>query len=197
MAVFRRGKIWWVEFLYQGQRIRESAKTSRKTIAEEYERKRHLELERASAGLPSIGSKQRIRRVCEALSDYSKGYVLNHREKSILMVKQRSAHLLRLLGPVMLSDLTDQRVTAYMEKRLEEGVGGRTINLELQILSCAMGYTWKALWPRVKKLHENHDIGKAFETYQEKAILEVAARNQSRLIYPFLFTLALDGDAKR
>ena len=74
-----------------------------------------------------------------------------------------------------------------------EGAGNHTINLELQILACAMGYTWKALWPRVKRLEEYHDFGRALEPGEEQAILDEAARNQSRLIYPFLFTLAWTG----
>src|SRR5580704_14591795 len=93
----------------------------------------------------------------------------------------------------MLSGMTAQRVVEYMEKRRSEEAGNRTINLELQILASAMGYTWKALWPRVKKLEENHDVGRALETEEEQALLEAAARNQSRLIYPFLFTLAWTG----
>jgi integrase len=109
------------------------------------------------------------------------------------MVKNRSAHLLRLLGPLVISDMTAQRVLEYMEKRRSEGAGNRTINLELQILACAMGYTWKALWPRVKRLEENHDVGRALEPEEEQAIFDAAARNQSRLIYPFLFTLAWTG----
>ena len=33
MAVFKRGNVWWYEFIFAERRIRESAKTSRKTIA--------------------------------------------------------------------------------------------------------------------------------------------------------------------
>jgi integrase len=80
-----------------------------------------------------------------------------------------------------------------MQKRLDEEAGGRTINLEVQILASAIGYTWRALWPRVKKLDENHDVGRALETTEEAAILEAAAKNQSRLIYPFLYVLAWTG----
>ena len=49
MAVYKRGGTWWYEFIFAGKRVRESAKTSRKTIALEAERQRRLELERRVA----------------------------------------------------------------------------------------------------------------------------------------------------
>jgi hypothetical protein len=51
MSAFRRGKVWWFEFSFQGQRIRESAKTSNKIIAREAERARRRELELGINGL--------------------------------------------------------------------------------------------------------------------------------------------------
>jgi hypothetical protein len=33
MAAYKRGGTWWYEFIFAGKRVRESAKTSRKTIA--------------------------------------------------------------------------------------------------------------------------------------------------------------------
>ncbi len=188
-----RSGFWWYEFTFAGRRARESAKTTRKTVALEAEKRRRAELERVHAGMPTEKPEHRIRTISVVLKEYRATYPVNHREKSVLMVKNRCAHLLRLLGSLVLSDMTAQRVIEYMEKRRSEGAGNRTINLELQILACAMGYTWKALWPRVKRLEENHDVGRALESGEEQAILDAAARNQSRLIYPFLFTLAWTG----
>jgi hypothetical protein len=45
MAVYRRGKTRWYEFLFAGRRARESAKATSKTVAKEVEKKRHRELE--------------------------------------------------------------------------------------------------------------------------------------------------------
>jgi integrase len=110
-----------------------------------------------------------------------------------LVVKNRSAHLERLIGSTLLADLTAQRAIEYMAVRQKEEASGRTINMELQVLSRAIGYPWRALWPRLKKLEENHDLGRALELEEEKKILEVAARSTSRLIYPYLFTLVWTG----
>lgn len=45
MALFRRGDVWWYEFWFAGQRIRESTKSPSKTIAKEAEKNRKRELE--------------------------------------------------------------------------------------------------------------------------------------------------------
>ena len=72
-----------------------------------------------------------------------------------------------------------------MEQRRQEEASNRTINMELMVLSRAIGYTWKALWPKLKKLEENHDVGQALEPEQEERVLRAAAANSSKLIYPF------------
>ncbi|HLM97788.1 MAG TPA: site-specific integrase [Bryobacteraceae bacterium] len=191
-------RVWWYEFVYAGRRVRESSGSVRKTIAVEAEKNRRLEFERANAGLPSVEPQHRIRGVADVLKDYAREYGVNHRANSVTMVKNRSAHLVRCLGGLMLSDLTGAVMLDYMAKRMSEKTrghrpAGRTINLEIEILAAALGHTWKTLWPRVKKLAENRDVGRALERDEERAILETAARNQSRLIYPFLFTLAWTG----
>jgi len=53
MAAYKRGGTWWYEFIFVGKRVRESANTSRKTIALEAERQRRLELEKTLAGYAS------------------------------------------------------------------------------------------------------------------------------------------------
>jgi integrase len=194
----RRGKkkqsaVWWFNFTYAGKRVQESAKTTRRTVAVEAEKRRRLELERALAGLPSERATDRIRTVLEALRAYRKGYALAHRAKSVSWVSERTAHVERLLGGVLMPDLNEESIHEYMEKRRAEGAGNRTINMELGCLSRAIGHTWKALWPQVRKLEENQDIGKALEPEQEAAVLAVAARNRSRLIYPYLMTLCWTG----
>jgi hypothetical protein len=53
-------KVYWYELIYGAKRIRESAKTSRKSIATEAEKRKRLELERAYAGLPVEAAAMRI-----------------------------------------------------------------------------------------------------------------------------------------
>jgi hypothetical protein len=51
MATFKRGKIWWYDFIFAGRRIRESAKTTSKTVAKLAEQQRRRDLEKGFNGL--------------------------------------------------------------------------------------------------------------------------------------------------
>ena len=58
--------------------------------------------------------------------------------------------------------------------------------MELACLSRAIGRTWHELWPKVKKLDEPSNIGRALATQEEERVLGAAVRNKSRLIHPFI-----------
>jgi len=53
MSVFKRGRIWWYKFYFANNLVRESAKTSSKTLAKEAEKQRRRELEEGYNGLPA------------------------------------------------------------------------------------------------------------------------------------------------
>src|SRR5271156_5163136 len=55
MAVYKRGAIWWYKFQFEGQLIRDSAKTKSKTVARDAERERRRELERSFNRIPKRG----------------------------------------------------------------------------------------------------------------------------------------------
>src|ERR1017187_7825821 len=51
MAVYQRGGIWWYDFQFLGQRIRESSYSGSKNLAQRMERERRRSLEMGNAGL--------------------------------------------------------------------------------------------------------------------------------------------------
>ena len=109
------------------------------------------------------------------------------------MVKERSPHIEKHLGSLPMPDLTEDRIKEYMAARKLEKASNRTINMELSVLTRAVGSKFLILWPKLKQLEENRNVGRALEPAEEKAILDMAAKNRSRLIYPFLYTLAWTG----
>ena len=155
MAVYRpkrkgvESKFYVCEFVYQGKRFQESTGATTKTLAMEYEKQRRKQLERAAAGLPTEQKAQRIRTVSDVVEPYLKAYRVAHRPQSILFSTARLAHVERLLGNVVLSDLVDDRIRDYMRQRQAEKASGRTINMEVGELSRAIGQPWSLLWPKV------------------------------------------------
>jgi integrase len=179
MAVYKRGGAWWYEFIFAGKRVRESAKTSRKTIAVEAERQRRLDLEKTLAGMPVEARQRRVRSVSDVIKDYIEGYGVNHRCASIANVKWALGNVTDRIGNILLADLSENRIRAYMKLRRQEGVSGRTINVELGELSRAIGKHWSHLWPRVGKCEERKDVGKALSPEDERRLLEATDQSHS------------------
>jgi hypothetical protein len=187
MGLYRRGpapadpkkdrRIWHFEFIFAGRRIRGSTKTYRVSLAEDVEKNKRLELERAYAGIPADKPEARIDRVADRIKLYLKHYPSNHRAKSVIFVTQRLKHVQRLLGSVLLMDLTEGTIRDYIKTRLTENAGGRTINMEVGELSRAIGQQVVCLWPKVRKLEENHDVGRALSPEKKSALLSAAAHD--------------------
>ncbi len=193
MAVFKRGKLWWYEFLFAGRRIRESAKTASKTVAKEAEKKRHRELEEGFNGLEDTRD-ERIKPVKELAVAYLDDYRLRHR--SITFATYAVGNVTRHLGAMMSVDVTDKTVKMYQTARLRERAAPKTINEEVGFLLRILAEAGEPIRARLRrqkalKLVVRHQIGKAY-THEEKARLLAGAKAaRSPMIYPALM-LALN-----
>jgi integrase len=196
MAVYkpkRKGeasKFYICEFVYLGKRFQEATGATSKTVAKEYEKRRKAELERAAAGLPTDQKAARIRTVNDVVAPYLEGYKLSHRPKSILFTEGQLEHVKKALGNVVLSDLTDERIRDYVRKRQGEKASGRTINMEVGELSRAIGQPWSLLWPKVRRLEERKNIGRALSPKEQKALLD-GLKNRRTPHLPTLIPLLL------
>ncbi len=114
--------------------------------------------------MPVEKRSNRINSVADFVRPYSEHYGINHRHQSVQFSEGRLAHITRLLGNTLLPDLTETAIRRYIKTRLDEGAGGRTINMELGELSRALGNKWSVLWPKVRKLEERKDAGSALST---------------------------------
>jgi integrase len=164
-------KFYVCEFVYQGKRFQESTGATSKTVAKEYEKRRRAEMERAAAGMPTTQKAHRIRTVADVIKPYLDGYKLNHRPQSVIFATGRLAVVQKALSRVVLSDLTEERVRAYIRQRQSENISGRTINMELGELSRAIGQPWSLLWPKIRKLEERKDVGQALSPNGQRALL--------------------------
>ena len=107
MALFKRGGIWWYEFLFSQRRIRESAKTTSKTVAKLAEQKRRRDMEDGFNGVEDR-REERITTIKELGRIYLADYKLRH--KSSKFAEYALGHIVRLIGPMMTVDVTDRTV---------------------------------------------------------------------------------------
>jgi hypothetical protein len=96
MSLSKRGKIWWYEFRFSGQRIQESSKSSSKTLARAAEQKRRRELEE---GFNDFEDKrhERVRTFNDLADEFFNGYKLRLPDSAIF-AEYAIDHLKRLVG---------------------------------------------------------------------------------------------------
>ncbi|MFL6448617.1 MAG: tyrosine-type recombinase/integrase [Bryobacteraceae bacterium] len=199
MAVFRpkrngiQSKNYVCEFVIHSKRIQESTGASSKTVAKEYEKRRRAELERAAAGLPTGEKVPRLKVVNEVSDGYLDGYRTTHKPKSVIFAEGCLKNVKRHLGTVLLPDLTEERIRKYITLRKTERASGRTITMEVGELSRALGRTWRELWPRIKKLEERKDVGRALSPEEQHRLLDELAKTRSSITKTLVPLLLLTG----
>ena len=101
MGVFRRGKIYWYEFEFRGQRVRESSHTSNQEIARSIERNRRRAMEESAGGVKRA-KPILFRKAADAYFAESAHWSDAYREINTLKL----SHLLPTFGKLLLTDIT-------------------------------------------------------------------------------------------
>jgi integrase len=193
MAVFKRGKVWWYEFIFAGRRVRESVKTHSKTVAKLAEQKRRRELEEGFNGLEDTRD-ERIKSMKELAAAYLAEYKLRHR--AVTFAEYAVGNVTRHLGELMAVDVTDRTVKNYQTARLKEKAAPKTINEEVGFLLRLLGEAGEPIRARLRrqkalKLATGPQVGKAYTPEEKAALLAAARAARSPAIYPALM-LALN-----
>lgn len=186
MALFKRGGIWWYKFYFAGQFIRESSKSSSKTVAKNAEQQRRRELEAGFHNLKEV-RQQRIRRLNEIVDEYLVGYRLRYR--SATFAEYALGHVSRLLGGEMVVDIDEATVLRYQEDRLREKAAPKSINEEVRFLLKMLGDSGEVIRGRLRKkkqlkLAVRKKIGKAFDTEETENLTAKARTSRSPHMYP-------------
>ena len=108
--------------------------------------------------------------------------------KMLEMQKNSVGHLMPDFGKKLLMEIEAKHVTAYQEKRTEEGAAGRTVNIEVTTLRTILRrhQQWERVQDDVVMLEEREDVGRALTVEEESALLLECGRSRSRLLLPFV-----------
>ena len=194
MALFRRGDIWWYEFWFAGQRVRESTKSTSRTVAKDAEKNRKRELEEGFNNIIDVRH-ERIRTFRDMAGEFFNGYKLRLPDSAVF-ADYAIDHLKRLVGSKMLVDFNEAVVIKYQNDRLDEGAAPKTINEEVGFLLRILGEPGDIIRARLRKkkmlkLKVRKLIGKAYSEEEKTRMLEEASKARSPHIY-FALTLALN-----
>jgi integrase len=196
MSVFRYkgSKVWTMDFLFHGQRIRESTGTRSKTLAGKVEDKRRRELEEGAAG---IRKRQHPRILSVAADEWLDLKKATLAPRSVAIEKANLAHLRPELGKKLVCDIEARDIARYQHKRIDENASPKTVNLEIGTLRAILKRSghWARLQPNVTMLTTRDDIGRAISTDEEAALLQACSQSRSRSLVPFV-TLAIETGAR-
>jgi hypothetical protein len=186
MALFKRGGMWCYKFYFAGQLIRESSKSSSKTVAKNAEQRRRRELKAGFHNLKAV-RQQRIRRLNEIVDEYLVGYRLRYR--SATFAEYALGHVSRLLGAEMVVDIDEAAVLRYQEDRLREKAAPKSINEEVRFLLKMLEDSGEVIQARLRKkkqlkLAVRKKIGKAFDREETESLAAKARTSRSPHMYP-------------
>src|SRR6266850_4929066 len=185
MSVYRPAgsKIWWYEFQFANQRIRESTKSRSKTLAVDAERIRHRELELAYNGV----KKRSAAKLFSVAAD--EWLVLKEptlAASSFRIEKDNLKHIKPFLERRLTSDITALDLAEYQRARLGENASPKTINLEVGTIRAILrrNKVWAEIQQDVRMLPTRDDIGKALSGKEEEVLLQSCLESRSRCLYP-------------
>jgi hypothetical protein len=125
MAVFKRGGVWWYKFYFAGQFIRESAKSTSKTVSRDAENQRRRELEQGFHNLKQR-RENRILLLRDVVEEYLADYKLRFRGT---FAEYAVGHVVRHLGDKLLVDIDEPEILGYQSSRLKESIMGEPVDL--------------------------------------------------------------------
>ena len=137
----REQDVFWCDFTYKRQRIRESTGQTKKMLAKDYETWRRRELENAVAGVKAPKPEERIQTVKAVVQAWLTIRTVGKRDKTKAYIRERCAHLIDDLGGKLVCDITETVVAEYIGKREAEGAAAVSINREVFLLSRAPRWT--------------------------------------------------------
>ncbi len=189
MSVYKRGETYWFKFLFQGQLIRESAKSNSKTVAREAKRARRRELELA---INRIHRRERMPLFSVAAREWLAGRTALA-SNTVAAYEHFVSKLIEELGRRLVCDIGEQDIADLQRKRRREGKSARTVNFEINTLRQILKKhgLWGALADRVKHLRERKDVGRAIRPEDEQKLIAAAKRSRSIALLP-LFQLSVD-----
>jgi integrase len=187
MSVYQRGGKWWYEFMFRGQRIRESSYSPLKSVCERLERERRRKLELGMQGLAKIEQPKKFHGAAEA-------YLLDREphwsQKTQEMHKNSLRHLKPHFGKLLLNEIDAKHISRYQRARQKENASNRTINIEVSLIRLVLRQAklWNNLGDDVTLLKERTDIGRELSDDEVHRLLVACKTSASRGLYPAVLT---------
>jgi integrase len=182
MAIYKRGKVYWYKFTWNGEQIRASTKQGNQRVAEQIEAARKTQLAKGEVGIKD-------RKPCPTLGDFAENQFIPFVEKhskdkprTIEFYKMRATRLRTFprLWNARLDAILPDDITAYIGARQTLEMAVSTINRDLATLrrmfklATEWGEVAKIL-PKVRLLTGENRRERVVALDEEKAYLDATS----------------------
>ncbi len=183
MSLYRRGRVWWMEFAVRGIRVRETTSTQRKDLAIKAERARRRGIECAVNGITPA---RKPKRFADAFSKWLDDNDINWSPSYIAIQHGSMKHLGPPFKAKLLSEITAAEIKKYQRNRKKAGASNRTINIEISTLRMVLkaNKLWSAIVDEVRLLPEREDVGRAPEHEEAARLLKACFESNQPSLYP-------------
>jgi len=191
MSLYQRGKSWYYDFQYRGQRYSGCIGNVSKTVAKEVFAKKKAE---AVEGRYELPSKKPSPRLEDFVNEYFDYYRTNRRPRSVKRHETSWNAIQPVLGQKRLADISAFDLERYRRDRKQAGKSDVTINRELAFLRnlYSMAVTWgKATENPVKKIkfaRENNERMRILTRDEEQRLLDCCTSHLKPLVTTALHT---------
>jgi integrase len=181
MSLYKRGDIWWYEFVFAGERFRESTKQSNKRIAEQMEAARRTQLAKGEVGIkdrivsPSLGAFAELEFLpFVEQQKRTKPNTLTFYRSMVRNLKANTSLWKKPIDTIEVSDLT-----VHVGRRQAAGMETTSINRELATIRrmLKLALEWNRVTktlPKVRLLSGENRRERVISREEERAYLEVA-----------------------
>lgn len=145
MGIYRRGQVWWMNFVYQGKPYRRSTQTPDRKLAKRIFDKVKGEI--AEGKLSEIYF-EKVVKFEDLAEDFLTDYRINGRDT--LKKAEKSVEYLRSsFGDMRAADITTDKIKTYIKDRMDQGLSNASINRQLAALKRMFNLATECTPPKV------------------------------------------------
>jgi len=190
MSLEKRGNVWWYEFRFHGQRVRESSRSTSKTVAGQIEREHRRKLELSAGG---VRQHKPILFGTAGKAWLAEGAHWSDSTREIYSLKL--SHVTPAFGKLLLTEIEPRHISAFQRKRQQSGAAPAEVNKECAVLRMVLRKhrVWHLLAPDYRPLRESEEHGKALTPDEMTRLLSAARKSRSQSLYPAIVMLQNTG----